>query len=89
MTEFLGYFNTGTIDILGFFAGACILSSMILRKMLWIKILLLTGSLCWLTYGIIQHLLPIVAINTIVSSAGIIEVTRLTRMQKSAEIRTG
>jgi hypothetical protein len=89
MTELLGYFNISAFDILGFFAGACLLSSMILRKILRIKILLLLGSLSWLTYGILQHLLPRVAIHTIISLTGIIEVTRLIRIRKSAEISTG
>ena len=86
MTEMIGFFDVGTIDILGFFAGACILSSMILRRILPLKILLLTGSLSWLTYGVFQHLLPVVIINTIISSTGIIEITRLTRNKKNAEI---
>lgn len=88
MDELLRFFDISTIDILGFFAGVCILFSMILRKVLSIKILLLTGSLSWLTYGIVQHLLPIVAINIIISSTGIIEVTRLLRNRKNAKIST-
>ena len=83
MTEFFGHFNTGAIDILGFFAGACLLSSMIARKILLIKILLLTGSLSWLTYGTIQGILPIVVINALVSITGIIEVTRLLRNRRT------
>jgi len=84
MTELLSFFDVGAIDILGFFAGACLLSSMILRKVLRIKILLLMGSLSWLTYGVILHLLPVVVINTIISLTGIIVITRLTRDKKNA-----
>lgn len=84
MTELFSFFDVRTIDILGFFAGACILSSMILRKVLWIKILLLMGSLSWLTYGVTLHLLPIVVINVIISSTGIIVITRLARNKKNA-----
>ena len=83
MTDFFAYFNTGAIDILGFFAGACLLSSMIARKILLIKILLLTGSLSWLTYGTIQGILPIVVINALVSITGIIEVARLLRNRRT------
>ena len=84
MTELFSFFDVSAIDILGFFAGACMLSSMILRKVLRIKILLLIGSLSWLTYGVILHLLPVVVINTIISLTGIIVITRLTRNKKNA-----
>lgn len=88
MTELLSFFDISTFDILGFFAGACILSSMILRRILRIKVLLLIGSLSWLTYGVLQHLLPVVMINIIISTTGIIEVTRLIRDRKNAEVGT-
>ena len=88
MPELLGFFNVSTVDILGFFAGACILTSMILRKVLQIKVLLLIGSLSWLTYGVVQHLLPIVVINAIISTTGIIEITRLSRKRRNADIGT-
>jgi hypothetical protein len=89
MIEMFSFFDISAFDIIGFFAGACLLTSMILRKILRIKILLLIGSLSWLTYGILQHLLPIVVINTIISATGIIEVTRLIRTRKNAEIING
>ncbi|OGO22925.1 MAG: hypothetical protein A2144_02575 [Chloroflexi bacterium RBG_16_50_9] len=88
MTDLFSFFNIRTIDILGFFAGSCVLSSMISRKILWIKILLLIGSLSWLTYGIVLRLLPVVIINIIISSTGIHEVIRLMRNRKNAEAST-
>ena len=88
MMELLRYYDFGTIDLLGFFAGACIISSMILRKVVRIKFLLLLGSSSWLAYGIILQLLPVVVINSIICLTGIIEITRLLRNKRSAEIGT-
>ena len=88
MMELLSNYDFGTIDILGFFAGACIIVSMLLRKVVRIKFLLLLGSLSWLTYGIILQLLPVVVINSIIIFTGIIEFTRLLRNKGSAEIGT-
>ena len=87
MSELLGFFNVSGIDILGFFAGGCVLTSMILRKVLRIKSLLLVASLCWLIYGVIQRILPIVVINCVISSVGIVEITRLIMEQRNAKIR--
>ena len=88
MDELIRFFDISPIDILGFFAGICVLFSMILRKVLPIKILLLTGAISWLTYGIVQHLLPIVAINVVISLTGILEITRLIRNRHNAKIST-
>ena len=86
--ELISNYNFGMIDILGFFAGACIIYSMLLRKVVKIKFLLLLGALCWLIYGIILQLLPVVVINSIIILTGIIEFTRLLRNKRSAEIGT-
>jgi len=69
------------INYLGFFAGACLLSSMLVKDIYKVKILLLVGSISWLSYGSVLHLLPIIIINVIITSSGIYTVTRMTRQK--------
>ena len=70
------------IDALGFFAGACLIGSMLVRNIYAVKILLAVAALSFLTYGIILHLLPIIVINSVLMASGVYELIRLTRKRK-------
>ncbi|MFQ5997165.1 MAG: hypothetical protein ACE5KP_06030 [Dehalococcoidales bacterium] len=72
------------IDGLGFFAGACLIASMLLRNIYAVKILLAVAAISFLVYGIILHLLPIIVINSVLTATGIYEMIRLTRKRKEA-----
>ncbi|MBA7644574.1 hypothetical protein ES703_52318 [subsurface metagenome] len=72
------------IDGLGFFAGACLIGSMLLRNIYAVKILLTVAALSFLAYGIILHLSPIIVINSILTASGIYELIRLSRKKKEA-----
>ncbi len=73
------------IDILGFFAGACLIGSMLLRNIYAVKILLTVAAVSFLVYGIILQLLPIMVINSILTASGIYELIRLSRKVKTGE----
>lgn len=73
------------IDALGFFAGACLIGSMLVRNIYAVKILLAVAAVSFLTYGIILDLLPIIVINSILTASGIYELIRLTRNRKRKE----
>ena len=70
------------IDALGFFAGACVIGSMLFRNIYAVKILLQISALSFLTYGIILHLLPLIVINSVLAASGVYELIRLTRKRK-------
>ena len=70
------------IDVLGFFAGACLVGSMLLRNIYTVKILLAVAAISFLAYGIILDLLPIMVINSILTASGIYELIRLSRKKK-------
>ena len=72
------------IDVLGFFAGACLVGSMLLRNIYTVKILLAVAAISFLAYGIILDLLPIMVINSILTASGIYELIRLSRKKKEA-----
>jgi len=72
------------IDGLGFFAGASLIGSMLLRNMYAVKILLTVSAISFLAYGVILHLLPIIVINSILTASGIYELIRLSRKKKEA-----
>ncbi len=72
------------IDVLGFFAGACLIVSMLLRNIYAVKILLTVAAISFLAYGVILHLLPIIVINSVLTASGIYELARLTRKGKAA-----
>ena len=72
------------IDVLGFFAGACLIASMLLRNIYAVKILLAVAAISFLVYGIILHLLPIIVINSVLTASGIYELMRLTRKRRGA-----
>ena len=72
------------IDGLGFFAGACLLAAMLLRNIYTVKILLAVAAICFLVYGIILYLLPIIVINSVLLASGIYELIRLSRERKGA-----
>jgi uncharacterized protein with PQ loop repeat len=74
----------GIVEILGFIAGGCVVGSMALKNVKWIKILLIAGSVLFLTYGIILMLYPIIFINTIGLIIGIISLIRLLKATKRA-----
>ena len=73
------------IDILGFFAGACLIGSMLLRNIYAVKILLAVAAVSFLAYGIILQLLPIIVINSVLTASGIYEFIRLYRKMKTGE----
>jgi hypothetical protein len=50
----------GIVEILGFIAGGYVVGSMALKNVKWIKILLIAGSVLFLTYGVILMLYPII-----------------------------
>ena len=70
------------IDALGFFAGACLVGSMLVRNIYAVKILLAVAVISFLAYGIILHLLPIMVINSVLTASGIYELIRLSRKRK-------
>jgi hypothetical protein len=72
------------IDGLGFFAGACLIGSMLLRNIYAVKILLAVAAVSFLLYGIILDLLPIIVINSVLTASGIYELIRLARKRKGA-----
>ena len=72
------------IDVLGFFAGACLIASMLLRNIYAVKILLAVAAISFLVYGIILHLLPIIVINSVLTASGIYELLRLSRKRRGA-----
>ena len=72
------------IDALGFFAGASLIGSMLVRNIYAVKILLAVAAVSFLVYGAILHLLPIIVINSILTASGIYELIRLTRKRKEA-----
>jgi hypothetical protein len=73
------------IDILGFFAGTCLIASMLLRNIYAVKILLAVAAVSFLVYGIILGLLPIIVINSVLTASGIYELIRLSRKAKTSE----
>lgn len=73
------------IDALGFFAGACLIASMLLRNIYAVKILLATAAVSFLVYGVILNLLPIIVINSVLTASGIYELLRLYRRGKTGE----
>ena len=74
------------IDILGFFAGACLIGSMLLRNIYAVKILLTVAAVSFLVYGIILQLLHIMVINSVLTASGIYELIRLSRKVKTGEL---
>ena len=58
-------------DILGLVAGACVISTMLLRRLFLIRFLLLFGAILFLIYGICLHLLPIIVLNSVGVMIGI------------------
>lgn len=70
----------GIVEVVGFIAGGCVVGSMALKNVKWIKLLLIAGSILFLTYGIILMLYPIILINSI---GLIIGVTSLIKLLKS------
>ena len=65
------------VELIGFFAGACMLGAILLRNIYAIKILLLVATLSFMTYGIIQWLPSIMIVNGILALFGIYELVRL------------
>ena len=72
------------IDVLGYFAGACLIGSMLLRNIYAVKALITSCAISFLIYGIILNLLPIIVINSVLTASGIYELIRLTRKGKGA-----
>ena len=64
-------------DVLGYFGGVCLIVAMLLRNIYVMKILMLAAAFCFLAYGIILHLPPIIALNVILVGSGIFELVRL------------
>ncbi len=73
------------IDVLGFFAGACLIGSMLLRNIYAVKILLAVAAVSFLVYGVILELLPIIVINSVLTASGAYELIRLSRKAKTGE----
>ena len=72
------------IDVLGYFAGACLIASMLLRNIYAVKALILITAICFLIYGIILDLVPIIVINILLTASGVFELIRLSRKGKGA-----
>lgn len=72
------------IDVLGYFAGACLIASMLLRNIYAVKALITTTAISFLIYGIILDLVPIIVINVLLTASGIFELIRLSRKGKGA-----
>ncbi len=62
------------VELIGVVAGCLIYGAMAFKNLVWIKILLLAGSVLFLTYGIILALPAIIIINAIGVLIGILGV---------------
>ncbi len=73
---------------IGLIAGCCVIASMVLRRECWIKALLLAGAVLFLTYGIMLNLIPIIMLNAVGTTIGIVEMVRLWRSSRQSEETT-
>ncbi len=72
------------IEILGFVGGAFLITAMIVRKAYMVKALMLVTAICYLVYGIVLDLLPLIVLNIILVTTGIYELILLARKRGEA-----
>ena len=73
-----------SIEILGFFGGACLIAAMLLRKIYIVKVLMLLTAISFVIYGLYLDLLAIIVLNIVLFVSGIYEIVRLSMKRKKA-----
>ena len=67
------------IEILGYVASALVVVSLMMSRLLWLRVVNLTGSSTFTVYGVLIEAWPVVATNGIIAVVNVVYLWRITR----------
>ncbi|MBD3221305.1 hypothetical protein GF314_08670 [bacterium] len=74
------------VELLGYLASALIVISLMMARLLWLRVVNLVGALAFTAYGVMIDAWPVVATNGIITVVNIVYLWRMTRTASCFEL---